>query len=108
MGELIQAHVPILAGTDTGFAVGPAFGAFLQGELKLLVDAGMTPVQALTAATSAPARAFHLMDRGLIRPGMRADLLLVEGDPTQDILATRSIVAVWKKGMRIERQEAAK
>ena len=65
----------------------------------------MTPLQALAAATSAPARAFRLTDRGCIRPGMRADLLLVEGDPTQDILATRNIVAVWKRGVRIQRSE---
>jgi imidazolonepropionase-like amidohydrolase len=109
MHELIQAHVPILAGTDTapptqfGAYVMTGYGASLHVELKLLVDEGMTPVQALAAATSAPARAFHFSDRGLIRSGMRADLVLVEGDPTQDILATRNIVAAWKRGMRIER-----
>ena len=107
ISELMAAHVPILAGTDTSFGfVGKvlgvvAFGATLQVELKLLVDDGMTPTQALIAATSAPAQAFHLADRGWIRPGMRADLFLVKGDPTKDILATRNIVAVWKRGMRI-------
>jgi imidazolonepropionase-like amidohydrolase len=75
----------------------------LHVELKLLVDEGMSPLDVLIAATSAPARAFRFPDRGWIRPGMRADLVLVEGDPTEDILATRNIVAVWKKGVRIER-----
>jgi imidazolonepropionase-like amidohydrolase len=103
MHELMQAHVPILAGTDAGALTGLPYGASLHGELKLLVDDGMSPVEALAAATSAPARAFHFRDRGLIRPGLRADLVLVEGDPTHDILATRNIVAVWKKGVRIER-----
>jgi imidazolonepropionase-like amidohydrolase len=60
-------------------------------------------VQALTAATSAAARAFRLEDRGRIAPRMRADLVLVEGDPTRDILATRRIVGVWKRGMAVER-----
>jgi imidazolonepropionase-like amidohydrolase len=64
----------------------------------------MTPAQALTAATIAPARAFRLTDRGAIRPGLRADLVLVEGDPTRDILATRRIVAVWKRGIRATRK----
>jgi imidazolonepropionase-like amidohydrolase len=109
MHELIEAHVPILAGTDSaqpgrmGAFVMTGYGASLHVELKLLVDEGMTPVEALTAATSAPARAFRFTDRGLIQPGMRADLLLVEGDPTRDILHTRDVVAVWKRGVRIER-----
>jgi imidazolonepropionase-like amidohydrolase len=75
----------------------------MHGELALLVRDGLTPVQALAAATSVPARSFHLDDRGWIRPGMRADLVLVEGDPTTDIFATRNIVAVWKRGVRVRR-----
>jgi imidazolonepropionase-like amidohydrolase len=107
MQQLLQAQVPLLAGTDTApitaaFGVG-VYGATLHGELKLLVEAGMTPVQALAAATSVPAHTFHFSDRGLIRPGMRADLVLVEGDPTHDILATRNVVAVWKRGVQIQR-----
>jgi imidazolonepropionase-like amidohydrolase len=105
--QLLEVQVPLLAGTDTGqptaaFGV-TGYGAALHGELKLLVDAGMTPVQVLAAATSVPARIFQLRDRGLIRPGMHADLVMVEGDPTQDILATRNIVAVWKRGEQIQR-----
>jgi imidazolonepropionase-like amidohydrolase len=112
MHQLLEAQVPLLAGTDTApitaaFGVG-AYGATLHGELKLLVDEGMTPVQALAAATSVPARTFHFSDRGLIRPGMRADLVLVEGDPTHDILATRNIVAVWKRGVQIQREQGRK
>jgi imidazolonepropionase-like amidohydrolase len=110
MHQFVHENVAVLAGTDTAppltaalFGVA-AYGATLHGELKLLVDEGMTPAQALAAATSAPARAFRLADRGLIRPGMRADLILVEGDPTQDILATRNIVAVWKRGVRAKRE----
>ena len=68
----------------------------------LLVDEGMTPMQAFAAATSIPARLFHFADRGLIRPGMHTDLVLVEGDPMQEILATCKIVAVWKRSMRIQ------
>jgi len=60
-------------------------------------------VEALAAATSVPAKCFRLSDRGSIRPGLRADLVLVEGDPTKEILATRNIVAVWKRGARVQR-----
>lgn len=100
--QLARVDVPVLAGTDAP-SPGTAHGASLHGELELLVGAGLTPVQALAAATSAPARAFRLTDRGRIAPGMRADLVLVDGDPTRDIVATRRIVTVWKRGVAVER-----
>src|SRR4029077_12579152 len=93
---------PLLAGTDAPNP-GTAHGASIHRELELLVQAGLTPIEALTAATAAPARAFHLDDRGRIVPGLRADLLLVKGDPTADITATRDIVSVWKFGVEADR-----
>jgi len=97
--------VPILAGTDAPNP-GTTFGASMHDELALLVSAGLTPSQALEAATSAPARAFSLSDRGRIAAGLRADLLLVDGDPTSDILATRHIAGVWHSGVRLDRDAA--
>ena len=101
--QLIAAGVPILAGSDEPIP-GSTYGASLHGELSLLVENGLSPLQALIAATSAPADAFRLADRGRIRPGLRADLMLVEGNPTRDILATRNIVAVWKRGEQATRR----
>lgn len=63
---------------------------------------------ALTAATSAAAEQLGLSDRGRIAPGRRADLVLVEGDPTVDILATRRIVGVWKLGVPVPRPTVAR
>ncbi len=103
--QLKAAGVPILAGTDAPNASGHGVG--LHGELALLVAAGLTPLEALKAATSAPASAFHLGDRGVIAVGARADLLLVDGDPTTRIDATRSIVAVWKAGYALPAKPAA-
>ena len=104
---LIRAGALILTGTDAP-APGVSYGVSVHSELELLVADGMSPVQALAAATSVAARAFHLSDRGLIRPGMRADLLLVQGNPTENILDTRNIVAVWKRGIRVQRQSATR
>lgn len=104
--QLLAAGVPVLAGTDAGNP-GTAHGAALHRELELLVQAGMTPAQALAAATSAPARAFHLAGRGRIAQGMRADLLLVDGDPAADITATRAIAGVWKGGVPLDRARYA-
>jgi len=94
---LARAGVPILAGTDAGNA-GTLYGISMHRELAALVEAGLTPTAALAAATSAPAAAFRLGRRGCIARGCKADLLLVEGDPTRDITATRRIVEVWKDG----------
>jgi imidazolonepropionase-like amidohydrolase len=102
--QLKAAHVPILAGTDAGNP-GTTQGASIHGELELLVRAGLTPVEALHAATAATAAAFHLDDRGQIAAGKRADLVLVNGDPTSDIRRTRDILAVWKAGHPIDREE---
>ena len=65
--------------------------------------AGLTPVEALAAATSVPAQRFGLVDRGRVAPAMRADLVLVNGDPTADIAMTTHIEAVWKGGVRLDR-----
>ncbi|MDQ6829455.1 MAG: CIA30 family protein, partial [Gemmatimonadota bacterium] len=105
--QLKAAKVPILAGTDAGNP-GTSHGAALHRELELLVQAGLTPLEALASATSVPARMFHLSDRGRIATGMRADLVLVNGDPSQDITATRAIEGVWKQGVRLDRDAYAK
>ncbi len=98
--RLHAAGVPILAGTDAGNP-GTAHGASLHGELELLVQAGLSPEEALRAATSLPAQIFGMSDRGKIAVGMRADLILIDADPSQDIRATRAINMIWKNGFVI-------
>jgi imidazolonepropionase-like amidohydrolase len=97
MAALIEGGVPILTGSDAPNP-GTTYGASVHRELELLVEAGLPPLDALRSATSVPAGSFGLDDRGRIVPGLRADLLLVAGDPTRDIRATRQIVGVWKAG----------
>jgi imidazolonepropionase-like amidohydrolase len=114
VAALHQAGIQVLAGTDTNYP-GPGasnailnayagHGIALHHELALLAQGGLSPAAALAAATSAPARLFGLADRGRIAPGLRADLLLVDGNPCADITATRNITAIWRNGTLLHRQ----
>ncbi|MEH6436346.1 CIA30 family protein [Massilia sp. DD77] len=104
---LRRAGVPLLAGSDAGNA-GTQYGISMHRELAALVEAGLSPAEALAASTSAPAAAFKLGRRGCVAKGCKADLLLVEGDPTTDITATRRIVEVWKDGESVNPMRDAK
>jgi O-methyltransferase involved in polyketide biosynthesis len=106
VGALHAAGVAILAGTDAANP-GTAHGASVHQELRLLVAAGLTPVEALRSATAEPAARFRLADRGRVAPGLVADLVLVAGDPTRDVTATTAITAVWRRGVRLERESYA-
>ena len=93
VGRMYKAGVPIVAGTD-GFA-----GFTLQRELELYVQAGMTPLQVLQIATWNGAKYSRVLDdRGSITPGKRADLILVDGDPTTNISDIRKIALVLNGG----------
>jgi imidazolonepropionase-like amidohydrolase len=98
-----DAGVDLLVGTDSPNP-GTAHGASVHHELALLVAAGLTPEEALRAATATPARRFGLDDRGRVAERMRADLVLVDGDPLTDITATRRIVEVWRGGEALDRE----
>ncbi|GHV55173.1 imidazolonepropionase [Spirochaetia bacterium] len=102
---LHNAGVDILAGSDVSEPVpglgGLAHGVSLHHELQLLVAAGFTPAEALRAATSVPSKRFSLDDRGRIAAGLRADLLLVDGDPLSNITDTLNIDTIWRGGVKL-------
>lgn len=99
------AGVPIAAGTDANASPGAparvAHGSSLHDELGLLVRSGLTPVEAITAATSGAAASLRLDDRGVLAPGARADLLLLDADPTVDVANSRGIAQAWIAGRRV-------
>jgi imidazolonepropionase-like amidohydrolase len=104
--RLHAAGVPLLAGSDAGNP-GTAHGPSLHHELALLIDAGLTPIEALGAATQGPAQAFGLEGRGCLKPGCRADLLLIDGRPTERIRDTVRIDAIWKNGFPVGESAAS-
>jgi imidazolonepropionase-like amidohydrolase len=102
---LQQAGVSIMAGTDAGFLNSFDYpGIGLHEELSLFVKSGLTPPQALIAATRAGPAWFGLLDQyGSISNGRVADLLLLDGNPLEDISATRTIRAVVLHGRFFDR-----
>lgn len=103
VAALDSAGVTILAGSGPRTA-NVIHGIGLLQELELVVRAGLTPAEVLSAATARTADAFGLEDRGRIWPGLRADLVLVEGNPTEDVRAVRRIRKVWRGGVEIDRE----
>lgn len=97
---LHNAGVMILAGTDAPNP-GTAHGISMHLELQLLVESGLTPTQALMAATSNVAKAFKLTNRGVIATDYKADFVLLNHDPKVDITNTRAINTVFKNGFQI-------
>ena len=104
VAKLRAAGVTILAGSDAVNA-GQFPGAGLHDELAKLVEAGMTPGEALRAATYDNARflAGAQAEFGSVAPGWRADLVLVDGDPTADIASTQRMTHVWLDGVELVR-----
>jgi imidazolonepropionase-like amidohydrolase len=99
--KLFDAGVNVGFGTDSGALPGRIPGFAEHRELELMVRAGLTPMQAITAATGNNAKLLHLSDRGTIAVGKRADLLIVDGDPLADIRNTRKIFAVYHDGRSV-------
>jgi imidazolonepropionase-like amidohydrolase len=94
----MKAGVPICMGGDVGvFAHGQNWL-----EMEAMQRAGMPAAQVMIAATSGNARIFRLSDRGAIRPGLLADLIAVEGDPTRNVGAVRNVRLVMKGGQVIK------
>ena len=95
---LYDHGIPIVAGTDMGFP-----GTSLARELELYVQGGLTPMQALQAATIVPARVMGLeKSSGSLDPGKQADLVLIDGDPLAQIRAVRRVQLVVKAGQVYE------
>ena len=99
--RLHAAGVRIVAGTDAPNP-GTGFGISMHGELRLLERAGLSPAEALAAATGTAAEAFGIQDRGRLEEGRIADLLLVAGDLESDLTRSAAIAGVWKDGFPVE------
>ncbi|PKB78428.1 MAG: hypothetical protein BZY88_18480 [SAR202 cluster bacterium Io17-Chloro-G9] len=96
-GRLIQMGVKLVGGSDCGWGSYP-FGDY-QGEVMAMVDIGLSPMEAILAATRNAAEAMRVLDSvGTVEQDKEGDLLVVDGDPTQDIAVLRNVTAVFQGG----------
>ncbi len=100
--KLNKAGAKLILGADTGLE-DHVFGLAEQLELQAMVEAGMTPAQGIVAATSRAAEFLHLADTGSLQPGQRADFLVLDANPLDDIGNTRRISRMFINGVEIDR-----
>lgn len=101
INRLHKSGIKILAGTDAP-NLDINFGTDLYKELDFYVKAGMTSEDALKTATINPAKAYKLKDKGVIKEGLSADFVLINGDILKDIQQLNNITHIWKRGIKIK------
>jgi imidazolonepropionase-like amidohydrolase len=102
VAKLSAAGARIVLGCDTGLEDN-FFGYAEQKELELMNQAGMSPAQVIVAATSRAAEYLSLPDRGTLAPGKRADFLVLDANPLDDIRNTRRIARMYLAGEEVDR-----
>ena len=106
VAKLARAGAKIALGSDTGIQDHP-FGITDHRELELLVEAGMTPMQTLVAATSTSAAYLKLTDQGTLAAGKRANFVVLDANPLDDVTNTRRIAKVYVNGREVDRMALA-
>jgi len=106
VARLAKAGAKVALGSDTGTQDHP-FGVTDHRELEMLVEAGMTPMQALVAATGTAAAYVKLQDQGIIARDKRANFMVLDANPLDDITNTRRIAQVFVNGREIDRPALA-
>jgi imidazolonepropionase-like amidohydrolase len=106
LAKLAKANAKIILGCDTGLEDHP-FGMSEQHELESMVNAGMTPMQVIVAATSRPAEYLKLEKMGVLASGKEADFLVLEANPLDNITNTQRISGMYIKGAEVDRAALA-
>ena len=101
--KIHAAGILVALGTDSGAQTRRAQGFSEHLELQLMVEAGLTPLEAITIASRNSCQVLKVKDQGTLLPGMNADLIVLNQNPLDDIKATRTIHSVWKNGVMVNK-----
>jgi len=102
--RMIAAGARVVLGTDTGIEPGHTFGSGEHVEMARWVQLGLTPSQAITAATQRPAELLGLKDMGTLAVGKRADFIVLDANPLENIRNTRRLSSVYLDGAKFDRE----
>jgi imidazolonepropionase-like amidohydrolase len=105
--KMMQSGARLILGADTGIRPGNAFGSGDHHEVANWVRLGLSPADAIIAATSRPAEALGLTDVGMVAEGRMADFIVLNANPLDDIRNTRQIASVYLRGARLDREALA-
>ena len=102
--KMVAAGARLVLGTDAGIHPGYTFGSAEHHEIARWVQFGVTPLAAIVAATSRAAEVTGLDDAGVLAAGKRADFLVLDANPLDDIHNTRRIAGVYLRGAKLDRE----
>ena len=103
-GRMVAAGARVVLSTDAGVSAKYSFGFAEHHEMGMYVKFGMSPAQVIVVSTSRPTEVLRIQDTGTLAKGKRADFIVLDANPLEDIRNLRKINSVYLNGVRLDRE----